>query len=83
MNDKNEQGEGIIGDGLSKLFGRSYRTTIAGWASMILGGAVAIGTMAPGVIPPEIVRIAAALAPIIASGGLIVAKDSRVSGLPR
>lgn len=71
---------GALGRFLTGIFGRSYRTTIAGGLATIAASITAVGTVAPGLIPAPVVHLTAALAPIILGGGLIVAKDSRVSG---
>ena len=75
-----EAGDGFIDSTLTKIFGHSYRTTIAGLASMTCGVVVAVGMASPGMIPQNIVAIAAALTPIIGGAGLVIAKDSRVTG---
>ena len=66
---------GLIDKGLTRVFGRSYRTTIAGFAAF----ACTLIPLIPG-IPPPAVEICRAIAGIAAASGLIVAKDSRVSG---
>jgi hypothetical protein len=74
---------GAVGRALTHVFGRSYRTTIAGVCATIAGGIVAVGTALPGFVPHQAVVIAAALAPIFGGAGLLVSKDARVSGLPK
>lgn len=82
--DKDEKPDdgGVIGRALTRIFGRSYRTSIIGALSVTAGGIVAVGTAVPDVLPLRLVAIAAALAPILGGAGLMIAKDSRVSGKP-
>ena len=61
-----------------KIFGRSYRTTIAGLAAVV----ATLVPFVPG-IPPDVAHAAQALAGLAAGAGLVTAKDSRVSGLPK
>lgn len=68
---------GAVGRFLSRLFGRSYRTSIAG----IFATGCAIVSIAP--VDPEVSKFAERLAIVIAGSGLVIAKDSRVSGRPK
>ncbi len=70
-----EDEEGLIGGGLRKLFGRSWKTTVTGLITIACG----VVPLVPGV-PDNIAKIAAVLLPIVAGGGLLVAKDGNVSG---
>lgn len=73
---------GAVGKALEFLFGRSYRTTLAGWAAVACGAIVALN--AAGVHEPRaLVAAATALGPLVGGAGLLVAKDSRVTGLPK
>lgn len=81
--DTDEDDGGAVGRALTGLFGRSYRTTIAGIVATVSGGIVAVGTAAPHLLPHQIVVIAGVLGPLIGGAGLIVAKDGRVSGRPK
>jgi hypothetical protein len=66
---------GIVGRFLSRIFGRSYRTTIAGVVTVLAQGVA----LAPGV-PPEVAHWAQVLAGLASGAGLLTAKDARVSG---
>jgi hypothetical protein len=70
--------DGAIDRFMSRIFGRSWRTTCGGLTSLLLG----VLAFAPGV-PPAVKDFAREIAPIVAGGGLILAKDARVSGLPK
>lgn len=67
--------DGAIGAFLSRIFGRSYRTTLAGLAAT----GCAVVAILPGV-DPEVAKVAEKIGLLIGAGGLIVAKDGRVSG---
>lgn len=75
--------DGALDRAMSAVLGRSWRTQLAGFASLVLGAVTAIGAAAPGVIPANVVAVAGALAPIVAGLGLVVAKDAKVTGLPK
>jgi hypothetical protein len=66
---------GIVGRFLSRIFGRSYRTTIAGVVTVLAQGVA----LAPGV-PLEVAHWAQVLAGLASGAGLLIAKDARVSG---
>jgi hypothetical protein len=70
--------DGLIDRALTAVFGRSYRTTLAGWAGL----ACAVVQLLP-FVPHPVQDAAKALGPLILGSGLIVAKDNRVSGLPK
>jgi glycerol-3-phosphate responsive antiterminator len=70
--------DGVVGAFLSRIFGRSYRTTLAGLAATTC----AIVAILPG-IDPEAAKTAEKIGLLIGAGGLIVAKDGRVSGRPQ
>ena len=69
---------GAVGRFLSRVFGRSYRTTLAGYGTILLVGAA----NAPGV-DPTVAHWVQVGATLLGGAGLIIAKDSRVSGTPR
>lgn len=70
--------DGLLDRSMTWLFGRSWRTGAIG----VLGIAASIVPMIPG-LPPDVHAIAITIAPMIPNIGLMLAKDSRVSGLPR
>ncbi len=69
---------GAVGRFLSRLFGRSYRTTLAGLVTVVAQGVA----LAPGV-DPSVAHWAQVLAGLASGAGLLIAKDSRVSGMPK
>ena len=70
--------DGAIGRFLSRLFGRSYRTTLAGLIATVAQGVA----LAPGV-DPAVQHWAQVVAGFASGAGLLIAKDSRISGLPK
>jgi hypothetical protein len=60
-----------------RVFGRSYRTTIAGLIALL-------ATVLPFVdgVPKGVIDAMHAVAGLAAGAGLLIAKDSRVSGRP-
>ncbi len=70
--------EGAIGAFLAKIFGRSYRTTLAGLVTVVAQGIA----LAPGV-DPSVAHWAQVAAGLASGAGLLIAKDSRISGLPK
>jgi hypothetical protein len=75
-----EDDGGAIGRALTGLFGRSYRTTIAGILATVSGGVAAVGVAAPQLLPHQVVVLATVLGPLFGGAGLMAAKDSRISG---
>ena len=75
MNDHHD--DGAIGAFLARLLGRSYRTTLAGLVTVIAQGIA----LAPGV-DPGVAHWAQVAACLASGAGLLIAKDSRVSGRP-
>lgn len=69
---------GAVGRFLARWFGRSYRTSIAG----LFATGCAIVAILPGV-DPKVSETAEKIGLLIGAGGLIVAKDGRVSGRPK
>ncbi len=67
--------DGLLDAGMTKLFGRSWRTGAIG----LLGIGAAVIPMIPG-LPPGLHDAAAALAQVLPNLGLMLAKDARVSG---
>lgn len=74
---------GAIGRFLTGVFGRSYRTTIAGIVATASAAVVGVGAAAPQLVPHQIVLLASVLGPLLGGAGLIAAKDARISGKPR
>ena len=70
--------EGALGRFLARIFGRSYRTTLAG---LVTVGAQGIA-LAPG-MDPSAAHWAQVVAGFAGGAGLLIAKDNRVSGLPK
>jgi hypothetical protein len=70
--------DGAIGAFLHRIFGRSYRTTIAGIVTVVAQGVA----LAPGV-DPSVAHWAQVIAGLASGAGLLIAKDARVSGAPR
>lgn len=70
--------DGHIGRFLSALFGRSYRTTLSGLVAVVAQGVA----LAPGV-DPAVQHWAQVVAGFASGAGLLIAKDSRVSGKPK
>lgn len=81
--DQEHDDGGIVGGFFAKLFGRNYRTTLAGAGATIAASVVAVNAAAPGLIPHEVVTVASVAGAFLSGAGLIVAKDARVSGLPK
>lgn len=71
--------DGLVDERMTRLLGRSWRTSLSGALSIICGAIAAVGYSSPGLIDPRIVGIAIALAPLIGGAGLMFAKDARVS----
>jgi hypothetical protein len=67
--------DGAIGAFLARIFGRSYSTTLAGLVAMLAQGIA----LAPGV-DPSMAHWAQVVAGFAGGAGLLIAKDSRVSG---
>ena len=74
MNDE----DGKIGQFLTRWFGRSYRTTLAGGLTVLCQ----VVAMVPGV-RPDVAHMAQVIAGLAGGVGLLIAKDARVSGAPR
>ena len=72
------QPDGAIDGFLTKIFGRSWKTSLSGALTFACGVAVAL----PGVPQPIKDGCAVAL-PLLTGAGLIVAKDKGVSGTSR
>jgi hypothetical protein len=62
---------------LVKWFGASWRTTLAGWLT-VLASIAAIFASELGLAPETLAKITAAVG-VITGGGLVVARDNRVS----
>ena len=74
---------GSIDDFLSRLFGRSYRTTIGGLATFGCGVVVVLNQFVAHPVLHAASGICVALGLAGAGAVGIVAKDARVSGLPK
>jgi len=74
---------GSIDDFLSRLLGRSYRTTVVGAATFICGVVVAVDHFVAHPVLHAVASVCTALG--LASAGAVglAAKDARVSGLPK
>lgn len=69
---------GAVGRFLVRVFGRSYRTTLAGLVTVVAQGVA----LAPGV-DPSVAHWAQVVAGFAGGAGLLIAKDGRVSGRSR
>lgn len=69
--------DGLLPSLLGHIFGRSWRTQLAGFVALVCG----VLPLIPG-IPPQVAEVCRVLAPLAIGGGFIVAKDAKVSGLP-
>lgn len=67
--------DGAIGAFLARIFGRSYRTTLAGLVTVVAQGVA----LAPG-MDPAVAHWAQVVAGFAGGAGLLIAKDHRVSG---
>lgn len=79
MSDNTNQGW-LLDSALTKVFGPSYRTTLAGWAALACAVTIGVDTAAPHTLPHLAVVVAGVLGPLVGGAGLIVAKDARVTG---
>jgi hypothetical protein len=70
--------DGWLDQTMSKIFGRSWRTTCGGITSIIVG----VLAFTPGV-PLPVRDFAREIGPFVGGAGLIFAKDGKVSGLPK
>ncbi len=70
--------DGALDAFMARIFGRSWRTSCAGLLALLVG----IVAVIPG-LPPQVTETAKALDVLLIGGGLMLAKDSRISGLPK
>ena len=56
---------GALGRFLTGIFGRSYRTTIAGALATASAGVVAVGTAAPHIVPHQVMVIASMVSTVM------------------
>jgi hypothetical protein len=70
--------DGVVGSFLARIFGRSYRTTLAGLVTVVAQGIA----LSPG-IDPAAAHWAQVVAGMASGAGLLIAKDHRVSGRPQ
>ena len=69
--------DGLLATFLARWFGRSYRTSIAGGLAILC----TLASLLPALKPYHDVLSSVAL--VLGGGGLLIAKDSRVSGRPQ
>ena len=74
---------GSIDDFLSRLLGRSYRTTIGGLATFVCGVVVAVDHFVAHPLLHTVAGVCTALGLAGAGAVGLAAKDARVSGLPK
>lgn len=70
--------DGKIDELMSKLLGRSWRTTLIGL--LVIGGGCL--PLVPG-IPPEVLHKIQIAIGIATGGGFVVSKDAKVTGAPK
>jgi hypothetical protein len=75
LNDVQPKADGALDEWMSKVFGRSWKTTLSGLIALACG----VAPLIPGV-PPVIGDICRIATPIVVGGGLALAKDKDVSG---
>ena len=69
------KGDGVIDEWMSRLLGKSWKTTLAGIAATACGVALVV----PG-LPPVVVSVCQVILPIATGAGLVAAKDKGVTG---
>ena len=80
MTEKNDD-DGVVANKIEWLFGRSWRTTASALVMFVAGGVLVLG---PHFGAPEaLLDMAKFIALGGATGGLLSAKDAKVTGLPR
>ena len=72
-----EEPDGLLATFLARWFGRSYRTSIAGGLAILC----TLASLLPALKPYHEVLSSVAL--VLGGGGLLIAKDARVSGRPQ
>lgn len=72
--------DGWIDAKMTEIFGRSWRTKLAGFASMGCAVVATLGVTSPGLLPPNMVSVAMAMSAASTGLGLYHAKDANVSG---
>lgn len=70
--------DGIVDGFFSRVFGRSWKTTLAGLGAFVCG----VAPLIPG-IPSIVLDICRVALPALTGTGLMLAKDRSVSGPPR
>ena len=66
--------DGILATFLARWFGRSYRTSIAGGLAILC----TLASLLPALKPYH--EVLSSIALVLGGGGLLIAKDARVSG---
>lgn len=67
--------DGIVDGVMAKIFGKSWKTTVAGLLTLACGVAPLIPNL-----PPVVHDICRVSLPILTGGGLMLSKDHNVSG---
>lgn len=73
-----DDSDGALDRAMRRIFGRSWRTSCLGVGSLLC----ALAPFVPG-LPPALVAFAQQAQPLLLGGGLLVAKDGKVSGKPK
>jgi hypothetical protein len=72
------QPDGAVDGLLTKIFGRSWKTSLTGLAALACG----VASLIPG-LPPIIHDICRVALPVLTGSGLMLAKDRGVTGTAR
>lgn len=75
--------DGLIPKALAKLLGRSWKTSAAGYVSIVCGLIAGFSVASPGVLPDQVVAAATVIGPIVAGMGLRMSKDRDVTGVEK
>lgn len=77
-----DEADGQLDATMRQLLGRSWRTTCFGLLAGAVGVGAAVLPFVPGA-PSWLVEAVKVGAPILVGGGFLVAKDAKVTGLPK